>query len=257
MHPSIGTGENAILHPLTGATATTSAKPGGAPTTSAPTMFTSPPPRGAGTGEASYRIPKRPMATTAATDPTSRPSPAVQAHKSVVAPASEGRPIKPPQSRVGFALEDAPAQTVAAPVERITANPIPESLADEENATRIKSATRLLDALPPNAIAVAGQAGSRVPADAAGDPREIAIRRLAEIANGGKTGSKNDDLRKAIGDISRYNAEAGVTGGAFPIAADHAEAVRTWLEGGDKILAPKAAEPTTAAPRSGSLPGSW
>jgi hypothetical protein len=50
--------------------------------------------------------------------------------------------------------------------------------------------------------------------------------------------------------VARYNAAAQVVGGIFPIAADHAEAVRIWLEGRDTALPPKAPGPLSGADQS-------
>ncbi len=53
------------------------------------------------------------------------------------------------------------------------------------------------------------------------NPHDRAVARLADISAGGKTGAKNDDLRRCLSDVARYNAAAQVVGGIFPIAADH------------------------------------
>jgi len=133
----------------------------------------------------------------------------------------------------------------------------PASLADEEAGQRVWSAVNLLDLITPPVyiqyLNLPGQPGSRIPAHAAGDPSARAVARLSDLATCGKTGTKNDDLRRSLNDIARYNDVAGVTGGLWPIHADHAEAVRIWLEGKDTNLPPKVAEPTAAARLAGAL----
>ena len=122
---------------------------------------------------------------------------------------------------------------------------------------RVKSAVDLLELITPPVyvqyLNLPGQPGSRIPAHAAGDPSARAVARLSDIATCGKTGTKNDDLRRSLNDIARYNDVAGVTSGLWPIHADHAEAVRIWLEGKDTNLPSKVAEPTAAARLAGSL----
>ena len=184
---------------------------------------------------------------------SSRPSPAAGPGRSVTfgagsraVPSASGHLKKSP-------LADAPqaaAKTAATDPAR------PESLADEEHTARVTAAGALLDFLTPEVylkcLKLPGVPGSRIPASSA-DPRERAVARLADLATGGKTGTKNDDLRRCLSDVARYNAAAGVVGGLWPIKADHAEAVRIWLEGKDSVLPPKAAEPTAAARLSGAL----
>jgi hypothetical protein len=154
-------------------------------------------------------------------------------------------------------LEDAP-QSKPPAAEATSQKPIDhiESLADEERLARVSAAENLLAFLTPEVylqwLKLPGVAGSRIPA-ASTNPHDRAVARLADISAGGKTGAKNDDLRRCLSDVARYNAAAQVVGGIFPIAADHAEAARIWLEGRDATLPPKSAEPTAAARLSGSL----
>ena len=111
------------------------------------------------------------------------------------------------------------------------AHPPPGNRAEEDAAARRKSATLLLDLIPDGMMKVAGAGKSRVPAEAAGDPKERITARLADDGLCGRVGTKNDDLRKALQDVGRYHEVAGVTGGLFPIDATMAEAVRLWLKG--------------------------
>ena len=192
-----------------------------------------------------------------AQDESSRPSPAI--HSRSVTFGAETR--DPPSSEIKqqrkSPLEDAPQPkpSAAEATSQKSTDPI-ESLADEERHARVSAAENLLAFLTAPVylqwLKLPGVAGSRIPA-ASTNPHDRAVARLADISAGGKTGAKNDDLRRCLSDVGRYNDAAHVVGGIFPIAADHAEAVRIWLEGRDTTLPPKSAEPTAAARLSGSL----
>jgi len=150
-----------------------------------------------------------------------RPSPTAAAPfgKGVTFNAEDRRPPVAP-SRLGkSALEDvAPAQHPRSDLASLRSAAPPASLADEEAAMRVKSAVDLLELITPPVyvqyLNLPGQPGSRIPAHAAGDPSARAVARLSDIATCGKTGTKNDDLRRSLNDIARYNDVAGVTGEA-------------------------------------------
>ena len=189
---------------------------------------------------------------TRAVEGSSRPSPAPVSGRGVTfgaehrVPPLSGRSNKSPLVDAATA----PARAEAPAPARF------ESLAEEEQAARIAAASALLDFLTPEVylkwLKLPGVPGSRVPASSA-DPKARAVARLADLSTGGKTGTKNDDLRRCLSDITRYNSAAGVVGGLWPLKADHAEAARIWLQGEDLILPSKAAEPTAAARLSGAL----
>ena len=189
---------------------------------------------------------------TRAVEGSSRPSPAPASGRGVTFGAEHRAP--PPSGRLNKSpLVDAakaPAKTGATETARF------ESLAEEEQALRLAAASALLEFLTPEVylkwLKLPGGPGSRIPASSA-DPKARAVARLADLSTGGKTGTKNDDLRRCLSDITRYNSAAGVVGGLWPLKADHAEAARIWLQGEDPILPAKAAEPTAAARLLGAL----
>ena len=71
----------------------------------------------------------------------------------------------------------------------------------------------LLDFLTPEVylkwLKLPGVAGSRIPASSA-DPRARAVARLADLSTGGKTGTKNDDLRRCLSDVTPRCCAAAV-----------------------------------------------